>query len=141
MKNLILEHRGYAGSVAIDSESDQLYGKVLRIEDAVFFQGGTTSELKQCFISAVDDYIETCAELGKQPQDPAQMILDEQINEVHDHILFNLGAEYSDDYVMFFTDKEYTTIDVNQAQRFLEIGLPVVSITDEYVLCRRGSNA
>ena len=140
MSSSRLEYKGYTGSLMIGLSSGLLYGRVENIDDAVCFQGKTVTEVRQSFVCAVEDYLGTCTEIGKQPQDPAQMTLEEQMHKVHECILYHIGVDFSEDYVMFFIDKEYSSVDVNQAQLFLEIGLPIVSTTEEYVLCRRVSS-
>ncbi len=41
--------------------------KVIGINDLVTFEGQSVSELKKAFKEAIEDYLETCAELNKQP--------------------------------------------------------------------------
>jgi predicted HicB family RNase H-like nuclease len=43
------------------------YGKLLGIDDLVNFGGASVKELKKAFYESVDDYLETCKELGKEP--------------------------------------------------------------------------
>ena len=43
------------------------YGKLLGIDDLVNFEGASVKELKKAFHEAVNDYLETCEELGKEP--------------------------------------------------------------------------
>lgn len=66
MKNL-LKYKNYLGSVEFDLENGYLYGKVLFINDSVIYDGTTLDELKSSFENAVDEYLELCKELGKQP--------------------------------------------------------------------------
>ena len=40
------------------------------IKDIVGFHGDTVADLKVAFAEAVDDYLETCAQVGKSPQKP-----------------------------------------------------------------------
>jgi predicted HicB family RNase H-like nuclease len=65
--NDILEYKSYYGSVQFSSEDEVFYGKLLGIDDLVTFEGGSVRELKKAFHEAVDDYLETCAEVGKDP--------------------------------------------------------------------------
>lgn len=53
----ILHYKGYSGSVDIDLESDNLYGKVLNIRGSVVYNANTVSELRQNFKIAVDNYL------------------------------------------------------------------------------------
>jgi predicted HicB family RNase H-like nuclease len=65
--NDVLEYKGYYASVHFSSEDDVFYGKLLGIDDLVNFEGTSVKELKKAFREAVDDYLETCKELGKEP--------------------------------------------------------------------------
>jgi predicted HicB family RNase H-like nuclease len=63
----VLEYKGYYGSVHFSSEDDVFYGKLISIDDLVNFEGTSVKEIKKAFREAVDDYLETCKELGKEP--------------------------------------------------------------------------
>jgi len=65
--NDILEYKGYYASLRFSSEDEVFYGKLLGIDDLVNFEGASVKELKKAFHEAVDDYLETCNELGKEP--------------------------------------------------------------------------
>lgn len=64
----IIEHNGYLGSVEFSSADDVFYGKIIGINDLVTFEGESVSELKASFIEAVEDYLETCKQLNKEPE-------------------------------------------------------------------------
>ena len=65
--NDILEYKGYYASVHFSSENEVFYGKIMGIDDLVNFEGASVKELKKAFHEAVDDYLETCEDLGKEP--------------------------------------------------------------------------
>ncbi len=65
--NDILQYKDYYASVHFSSEDEVFYGKILGIDDLVNFEGASVKELKKAFREAVDDYLETCKELGKEP--------------------------------------------------------------------------
>ena len=65
--NDILEYKGYYASLHFSSEDEVFYGKLLGIDDLVNFEGASVKELKKAFHEAVEDYLETCKELGKEP--------------------------------------------------------------------------
>ena len=69
MKNS-LTYKGYAAAIDYSSTDNAFYGKVAGIDDLVSFEGTTEKELEQAFQEAVNDYIETCKELSKEPQKP-----------------------------------------------------------------------
>ena len=65
-----LRHRGYTGSIRVSEEDECLYGQIEFINDLVTFEAATVSELKAAFAEAVDDYLATCAEAGRDPDKP-----------------------------------------------------------------------
>lgn len=67
-KDNFLKYKNYIGSVEYDLTDKCLYGKILFIDDLVTYEGETIEELENAFHEMVDDYLETCKELGKIPQ-------------------------------------------------------------------------
>ena len=68
MKGVI--YKGYAATIAFDAEDGVFYGRLVGIKDVVGFHGESVTGLRAAFHEAVDDYIETCAKVGKAPQKP-----------------------------------------------------------------------
>lgn len=66
--NDILQYKGYYANVQYSAEDDVFYGSVIGINDLVSFEGTSVKGLKQSFYEAVDDYLETCKEQGKEPE-------------------------------------------------------------------------
>ena len=60
-----MEYKGYIGSVEFSESNQILFGKVQGIRSLISYEGTTASELIQDFRSAVDDYLELCAEEEK----------------------------------------------------------------------------
>ena len=66
MKNL-LEYKGYHAKIEFDSEDLVLRGKIEGIKDLVNFESTDISTVEEEFHAAVDDYLEFCKEVGKEP--------------------------------------------------------------------------
>lgn len=64
----ILTFQGYEGTAELDMERGVCRGKILFIGDLVTYQADSPKELQGAFEEAVTDYIETCKEVGKEPQ-------------------------------------------------------------------------
>ncbi|MDQ3108836.1 MAG: type II toxin-antitoxin system HicB family antitoxin [Bacteroidota bacterium] len=62
-----LQYKEYIGTVDFSAEDEVFYGKVHGINDLVTFEGQSVQELKKAFKESVDDYLETCAQLKKDP--------------------------------------------------------------------------
>lgn len=67
MKKNILEYKGYHTTIEFDSETYILRGKIEGINDFVNFESDNPKAIEQEFHAAVDDYLEFCKEVGKEP--------------------------------------------------------------------------
>ncbi|MCD8104606.1 MAG: type II toxin-antitoxin system HicB family antitoxin [Lachnospiraceae bacterium] len=67
MKN-ILEYKGYHTRIEFDSEELVLRGKIEGINDFVDFESDDIKGIEKEFHSAVDDYLDFCKEVGKEPE-------------------------------------------------------------------------
>lgn len=65
--NNILEYKGYCTKVDFSAEDGVLFGKIEGIRDLVTFECDCASEAQEAFFSAVDDYLESCRDIGKEP--------------------------------------------------------------------------
>jgi predicted HicB family RNase H-like nuclease len=65
-----MTYKGYSARIEYDDEDGILTGQIAGIRDGVGFHAGSVDALKVAFHEAVDDYIETCAKIGKEPQKP-----------------------------------------------------------------------
>ncbi|KQV43560.1 MULTISPECIES: type II toxin-antitoxin system HicB family antitoxin [unclassified Rhizobium] len=66
----VMTYNGYSARIEYDAEDEIFFGRLAGISDGVTFHADTVVDLKSAFQEAVDDYIETCAKLGKAPQKP-----------------------------------------------------------------------
>jgi len=64
----ILKYKDYEGTAELDMTRQVCRGKILFIDDLVTYEADSPSELQREFEAAVDDYIETCATLNREPQ-------------------------------------------------------------------------
>lgn len=65
--NDILEYNGYYGSIHYSSKDEVFHGKIVGINDLVSYEGESAADLKTAFQEAIEDYLETCKELNKEP--------------------------------------------------------------------------
>ncbi|HLV43842.1 MAG TPA: type II toxin-antitoxin system HicB family antitoxin [Aggregatilineales bacterium] len=66
----MLEHKGYIGSIEYNDEDEVFHGRLEFIRDLVTYEGTDARSLKQAFQEAIDDYLELCAEEGREPDVP-----------------------------------------------------------------------
>lgn len=65
-----MTYKGYSARVAYDEDDELFVGRIAGINDVIGFHADNVEELKAAFHEAVDDYLETCAKLGNNPQKP-----------------------------------------------------------------------
>lgn len=99
MKNY-LEYKDYLGTVDYSAEDAVFYGKVQGISDLVVFEGASVTKLKKGFEDAVNDYLETCKEIGKEPNKMYKGLFNVRISSnVHkeiSHIAIKNGMKLND---------------------------------------------
>jgi predicted HicB family RNase H-like nuclease len=66
----VMTYKGYRARIEYDGDDEIFFGKLAGIRDGIGFHADTVAELKTAFHEAVDDYVETCAKAGKEPQKP-----------------------------------------------------------------------
>lgn len=64
----ILKYKEFEGSAELDMTRKTCRGKILYIDDVVTYESKSIGELQKEFEEAVNDYIETCKQIGKEPQ-------------------------------------------------------------------------
>lgn len=60
-------YKSFNGRVSYDVTDKLFYGLITGINDIVLFQANCVANIEKAFIETVDDYIETCKEVGKIP--------------------------------------------------------------------------
>ena len=63
-----MTYKGYAARINYDDDDGIFVGHIAGIRDRIGFHADTVDDLRAAFHEAVDDYIETCAKTGKEPQ-------------------------------------------------------------------------
>lgn len=65
-----MHYKGYAARIEFDAEDEIFAGRIAGINDVIGFHADNVADLKAAFHEAVDDYLATCAKLGRAPQKP-----------------------------------------------------------------------
>jgi predicted HicB family RNase H-like nuclease len=63
-----MNYKGYAARIDYDDADGIFTGRIAGIRDGVGFHADTVEGLREAFREAVEDYLETCAKIGKEPQ-------------------------------------------------------------------------
>ena len=66
----MIEYKGYTGVFEFDPSIDAFHGRIVGLQDVVTFQGCSLDELRREMAESVEDYLELCAEVGKEPERP-----------------------------------------------------------------------
>lgn len=64
----ILEYKGYTGTIEFSEEDNLFFGKVRGIRSLISYEGKAIDELIEDFQGAVDDYLNLCKEIEKEPE-------------------------------------------------------------------------
>lgn len=64
----VLHYKGYSARPVYSADDRIFYGRILGIRDFVDFQSENAADLEPEFHRAVDDYLQFCKEIGKEPQ-------------------------------------------------------------------------
>ena len=64
----VMTYRGHKACIDYGDEDGIFTGRLAGIRDGVGFHADTAEALREAFHEAVEDYLETCAKIGKEPQ-------------------------------------------------------------------------
>ncbi|PZD74398.1 hypothetical protein C1752_01273 [Acaryochloris thomasi RCC1774] len=65
-----MKYRGYEVTVEFDAEDRIFFGRVVGTRDVIVFDGQTVDELESSFQAVIDEYLEDCQRVGKDPDKP-----------------------------------------------------------------------
>ncbi|WP_193407067.1 type II toxin-antitoxin system HicB family antitoxin [Methyloceanibacter methanicus] len=65
-----MSYKGYQARIEYDDDDRIFWGRLAGINDIISFHADNVEALRMAFEEAVDDYLETCATHGKEPQKP-----------------------------------------------------------------------
>lgn len=70
MSENVMTHNGYSARVEYDDDDLIFWGRLAGINDVIGFHGDNVKDLRAAFEEAVDDYLDHCMDVGKEPQKP-----------------------------------------------------------------------
>ena len=62
-----MEYKGYRAKTEFSEEDEAFIGHVLGINDIICFHGSSVRQLKKAFKECVDNYLDHCKKVGKEP--------------------------------------------------------------------------
>jgi predicted HicB family RNase H-like nuclease len=63
-----MNYKGYFGSVEFSDEDSVFFGRIIGINDHITYEGVDVKSLRHDFENAVEEYLETCSQLNKEPE-------------------------------------------------------------------------
>ena len=63
----VMNYKGFSARIEFDAEDEIFVGRLAGVDDVVGFHADTVEDLKLAFHGTVDDYVETCRKLGREP--------------------------------------------------------------------------
>ena len=66
--NSMMDYKGYHASIEYDADDKIFVGSVFGINDSLNFHGSSVEELEEMFHQSIDNYLELCEKIGKQPE-------------------------------------------------------------------------
>ncbi len=118
----VMEYKGYHTKIEFDADSMSLRGKIEGINDFVEFEAEDISCVEEEFHAAVDDYLDFCKEVGKEPEKEYKGTFNVRISpELHRGIaLFADKNGHSLNSEVEKAIKEYLDNDSSQTRAFVE---------------------
>ena len=68
MKSDMMKYKGYKATISFDEEDKIFVGEVFGIADSLNFHGRSIDELEEAFHDSIENYLEICKKIGKNPQ-------------------------------------------------------------------------
>lgn len=66
----MIEYKGYTGEPRYVPDDKVFHGRLDGIRDVIAFEATTAAEVETAFREAVDDYLNYCRKVGKEPETP-----------------------------------------------------------------------
>lgn len=66
----MMRHGDDEATVEYDADAQLFHGEVVNLRSVVTFQGRSVEELQTAFADSIDDYVDFCRQLGKEPEQP-----------------------------------------------------------------------
>ncbi len=64
----MMEYKGYHADIRYSDEDHLFIGEVIGLTDSLGFHGASVEELESMFRQSIDNYLEMCEKMGKEPE-------------------------------------------------------------------------
>lgn len=107
-------YKGYCANAEYEEESKVWHGKIEGIKDLVTFESESAAEIENEFHAAVDDYLEFCKEVGKEPETYGEAV--KQVKECAEDVK-KRGEEAKGSDVLEFMDSFLTKEEIEESNK------------------------
>lgn len=134
----LISYKGYEGTAEIDLDKFICRGKILFIDDLITYQADSPKKLVDEFKVAVDDYIETCSSLNRQPLKPLKGLFNVRVPpELHKNLVLRSlqdSTSLNDVVVKALTAfVSVQTVQINHTHNAFTLNIPEKDLTKKYV--------
>jgi predicted HicB family RNase H-like nuclease len=63
----VMAYKSFTAKIEYSTEDEVLFGEVDGVSDLISFEGKSVPEIEQAFHNAVDEYLDLCKQVGKDP--------------------------------------------------------------------------
>ena len=92
--SVLKKYKGYEGTAEVSVEDGVCHGKILFIQDLVTYEAETVGQLEMEFHAAVDDYLQSCQDIGKNPDKPCGGVFNVRVSpELHRQAILRSFAD------------------------------------------------
>ncbi len=86
LKSDMMTYKGYKAAISYDKDDKIFVGEVFGIADSLNFHGRSIDELESSFKDCIDNYLDYCMQIGKEPQKEFSGSFNVRISPiVHEH--------------------------------------------------------
>ena len=68
VKSDFMKYKDYRATISYDEEDNIFVGEVFGVSDSLNFHGQSIQELETSFHNCIDNYLEYCKQIGKEPK-------------------------------------------------------------------------
>lgn len=80
--NSLMEYKGYHAKIEYSADDHAFIGTVCWINDSISFDGASIEEITQAFHESIDDYLDFCNEIGKEPNKEFKGVFNVRVDPV-----------------------------------------------------------
>lgn len=118
----MMEYKGYHATIEYDNDDELFIGNVFGIVDSLNFHGTSTEELREMFHQCIDNYLDFCKSVNKNPEKEFKGTFNVRIpTKLHRTIAFNAAEQH-------ITLNQYITDILTQAINPKPIELKIMSV-------------